>query len=48
MPNIVKTIFKNTVPLHTLSLAIHTARGGAIKQRIINKIFKHKPAILKF
>ncbi len=37
----------NTVPLHTLFLAIHTARGGRIKLRNINNIFKQRLAIVE-
>ena len=45
-PKIVRIILINTVPLHTLSLAIHTANGGRIKLTKISNIFKQTPAIM--
>jgi hypothetical protein len=47
MPNIVRRILSDTVPLHTLSLAIHTASGGRIKLTNISNIFKQRPAIVE-
>ncbi len=46
MHNNVRIILSDTVPLHTLFLAIHTANGGRIKLTNISNIFKQTPAIV--
>ncbi len=47
MPNNVRRILINTVPLHTLFLAIHTASGGRIRLTNISNTFKQRPAIVE-
>lgn len=44
-PSNVRMILSETMPLQTLSRAIHTANGGRIKLRKISRILVQAPAI---